>query len=62
MFYVWLNGKVLRRFKNLQKAKLFTIIYLEENKLKKEKDEFEISNPCDMTFENIDAFSLKHIY
>lgn len=62
MFYVWLNGKNLRRFKDLQKAKLFAIKYMAEHLLVNALDDFVICNPCDKTFEKIDVFSLKHIY
>ena len=62
MFYIWLNGKNLRRFTNLQKAKLFAIKYMVENKLKEDEYEFLICNSCDEKFETIDVFTLKHIY
>lgn len=62
MFYIWLNGKNLKRFKSLQKAKFFAINYLANHPLKKENDDFLITNPCDYTFESIDVFELKHIY
>lgn len=60
MFYVWLNGKNLRRFKSLSKAKLFAFNYLADRKLSPENDDFLICNPCDVNFENINVFSMTY--
>lgn len=62
MFYIWLNGKNLRRFKSLQRAKSFALDYKKNHHLIKEIEDFVITNPCDNTFEEIDIFELKGIY
>lgn len=61
MFYVWLNGVNLKRFKNLMKAKLFAINYAETRHLDPENDDFLITNPCDYEFETIDVFNINQI-
>lgn len=61
MFYVWLNGKNLRRFKSLQRAKSFALDYKANHYLVEDLDDFVITNPCDNNFEEIDVFQIKYL-